>query len=196
MPEDCTKALGFWKVGIQYLHLVQSVSNETHRQGNPRFITSNTEITAAEYIEATKWSDHSLVIPLLFNFFHGLEVLLKGFLYAKGINDRPSHKLSDLLSTFKSHYPNNALTTLFEKYITQNQLPDVLADFCNTSHITIDEYYQALKYPESTRGNQYHHDPLLYRDAEGAIFFVELRDDIECIRIESVALGRTLCPQT
>jgi hypothetical protein len=130
MPVYCIKASSFWTVGIQYLHLVQSVSNETHRQGNAHIITSDTEITATAYAEATKWSDHNLVIPLLFNFYHGLEALLKGFLHAKGVPVINSHKFSDLLSSFKSNYPCNPLTALFEKYIIQNLLPIILADFC------------------------------------------------------------------
>ena len=195
MPGDCAKALGFWTVGIQYLHLVQSISNETHQQGNAHFVVSNTEITATAYAEATKWSDHNLVIPLLFNFYHGLEVILKGYIHANESGAIHSHKLSELLITFKSYHPCSPLYALFEKYIIQTKLPAILAEFCSTSSITIDEYYQALKYPESTRGNQYHHHPLKNREAEGANFFAELRDDIERIRIESVASGRIICPQ-
>ena len=77
---NCDKALGFWRVGIQYLHLVQAVSNETHRQGNAHLVMSDETITTGKYMEETKWSDHNLVIPLLFNFYHGLETILKGFL--------------------------------------------------------------------------------------------------------------------
>lgn len=114
MPSDCTKALGFWTVGIQYLHLVQAVSNETHRQGNAHTVISDIPLAESEYAEQTKWSDHNLVISLLFNFYHGLEVILKGFRIAIGMSGRHSHKLSVLLTEFKTQYPGDALIPLLE----------------------------------------------------------------------------------
>lgn len=194
MPIDCTKALGFWNVGIQYLHLVQSVSNETHYQGNTHTVISENVLSYNEYVEETKWSDFNLVIPLLFNFYHGLEVILKGFRYANGVTGGHSHRLSNLLTDFETHNPGNDLIPLFEKYILQPNLPTILADFCSSSGISIDDYYQALKYPESTRGVQYNHHPLKYSESGGASFFAELRDDIKTLREKTVELGRTICP--
>ncbi len=195
MPtNNCTEALGFWTIGIQYLHLVQAVSNETHQQGNTHVVISDDNICVNEYQEQTKWSDHNLVIPLLFNFYHGLETILKGFCLAKRIAGRHTHKLSDLLTEFKTNYPGSDLIPLFEKYIVQANFPAILADFCTTSGITMDDYYQALKYPVSTRGQQYQHHPLKYRESEGSAFFCELRDDIAEIRAKTVSLGRSECP--
>lgn len=193
MPVDCTKALGFWTVGIQYLHLVQAVSNETHDQGNRHIVVTDDINNHNEYSEQTKWSDFNLVIPLLFNFYHGLEVILKGFRHANGVAGSHSHSLSNLLTDFKANNPGNDLIPLFEKYILQPNLPTILSEFCTESGITIDDYYQALKYPQSTRGDQYHHHPLKYRESEGAAFFSELRDDIQKLREKMVSLGRNLC---
>ena len=194
MNSDCSKALAFWTVGIQYLHLVQCVSDEIQKQGNVHVLISDGPISTDEYNEKTKWSDHGLVIPLLFNLFHGLEVILKGFLCAKGRQFGVSHKLSQLLSDFKAEYPSSSLVPLFEKYIENAHLPSILSDFCNESRITIDEYYQALKYPEGTSGNQYQHYSLKYKGEEGSSFFSALRDDIEILRMESVRLSRQICP--
>jgi hypothetical protein len=77
------EALGYWTVGIQYLHLVETVANETIQQGNQFVVVSDDEISLERYASETKWSDHSLVVPLLFDFYHGIEVLLKGFLASK-----------------------------------------------------------------------------------------------------------------
>lgn len=191
---NCDKALGFWRVGIQYLHLVQAVSNETHRQGNAHFFMSNDKITTDKYMEETKWSDHNLVIPLLFNFYHGLETILKGFLCAKTPQVKPSHRLSQLLASFKADFQDSSLIPYFEKYIDKDKLPNILLEFCRKSNISIDDYYQALKYSEGTSGNQYQHYPLKYQGQYGIQFFVDLRNDIERIRRESVSLGRKMCP--
>jgi hypothetical protein len=83
---------------------------------------------------------------------------------------------------------------LFGKYINSEQLPLILDDFCRTSSITIDDYYQALKYAEGTRGNLFKHHPLKYKGEDGVNFFIELSDDIEKMRRESVSLGNKLCP--
>lgn len=194
MSTSCTKALGFWTIGIQYLHLVQAVSNETHRQGNIHIVIASDTICESGYSDQTKWSDHNFVIPLLFNFYHGLETILKGFRSAKRVSGRPTHKLTVLFAEFKRHYPSADLIPLFEKYIIQANLPVILAEFISTSGITIDDYYQSLKYPVSTGGQHFQHHPLKYRDSEGATFFSELRDDIAEIRTKTVSLGRSECP--
>jgi len=193
MNINCEQAVGFWKIGIQYLHLVQAVSNENNKQGNQLFITSDAPLTEKEYSEQTKWSDHNLVIPLLFNFYHGLEVLLKGFLASQGVSFKSSHKLSTLLLNFKKEFPKSELIPFFEQYILPKELPPVLSEFCDISSITIDDYYQSLKYSVSTKGNQFEHYPLKGKGEEGAKFFGQLAQDIETIRIKTVSLGRSIC---
>lgn len=136
----CDEALGYWKIGIQYLHLVEVVIGESIKQGNPFAITSDAPISLEQYAQETKWSDHSLVIPLLFDFYHGLEVLLKGFLVAKGQSTKKNHKLSELLADFDSEFPGRNFGAIARKYIAQDQLPELLKAFCNESKITIDEY--------------------------------------------------------
>ena len=203
---NCDKALGFWKIGINYLHLVEAVSNETYRQGNNFVATWDVDMderdstdegeraSIKEFRNQTKWSDFNLAIPLLFNFYHGLELLLKGFICAKDIQIEPSHKLSKLLLDFQNNFQNCELTPYFEKYIEQNKLPSVLSEFCSTSDISIDDYYQALKYPEGTSGSHFQHHPLQYRGQKGSQFFQDLGNDIEKIRKKSITLGREIYP--
>lgn len=195
----CDKALGYWTIGIQYLHLVEMVANETIQQGNKFVVVLNGENISweewiARYNSQTKWSDHNLVVPLLFDFYHGVEVLLKGFLAAKGKMGKKSHKLSDLLKAFDELFPGHRLSTLLSRYIFMGQLPEPLATFCSESSISIDEYYQALKYPESTNGDIYQHSPLKYQSGAGLPFFKGLVTDISNVRRDAVALGISICP--
>ncbi|MCL7420219.1 MAG: HEPN domain-containing protein [Methylobacter sp.] len=187
------EALGYWTVGIQYLHLVETVANETIQQGNQFVVVSDDEISLERYASETKWSDHSLVVPLLFDFYHGIEVLLKGFLASKGKLEKKNHKLSDLLKRFEELFPNHSLSTLLSRYIAKEKLPEPLASFCSQSSISIDDYYQALKYPESTNGAIYRHTPLKYRSNAGLPFFKGLVIDIKQVRLDAVALGRSIC---
>ena len=194
MTTECDKVMGYWTVGVQYLHMVQAVANETYSQGNKHCIVSDNPISYEQYMEDTKWSDHNLVIPLLFNFYHGLEVIMKGFLAVKHPDARLSHKLTELLNEFKKEYGENRLYETIKKYIIQDGLPRVISEFLKESDLSIDLYYQSLKYSETTKGNQIYHHSLKYRGEEGAEFFASLHDDIDQLRKEAVSLGREVCP--
>ena len=185
--------MGYWTIGIQYLHLVEMVASETIQQGNKFVVISDAEVSLEQYNLQTNWSDHSLVVPLLFDFYHGIEVLLKGFLASKGRLGSQNHKLSNLLGEFGKLFPNHSMGTTLAHYINLDQLPEPLASFCSQSSITIDDYYQALKYPESTRGSIYRHTPLKYRSDVGLAFFNGLVKDIKQVRLDAVTLGRSIC---
>jgi len=192
--QDCEigyeKALGFWTVGGQYLHLAKTVANETVGQGNAHAVVSDHELSLSEYDEQAKWSDHNLVIPMLFNFYHGLEVTMKGFICARDPAIKPSHKVSKLLEAFEVEYGITELSEVVSKYVVTERLPDLLANFLSTSDISIDDYYQSLKYAESVKGQRFAHHPLKYQGSAGIQFFIDLRDDITKIMPLAVALGR------
>lgn len=82
--EKCNQALGYWTVGRQYIHLVENIIEETINQGNLHVISSPS-LTWEKYDQDTKWSDHKIIIPTLFNLYHGFEVILKGFWLQRGI---------------------------------------------------------------------------------------------------------------
>src|SRR4030042_2804305 len=93
-------ALSFWTVSFQYLMLVENVARETTSQGNTWVMTNTNNlvpITSEEYEEGTRWSDHTIIIPLLFNLYHGIELLLKGFLLvAPGVTAERTHNVQPL----------------------------------------------------------------------------------------------------
>jgi len=192
--QHCKDALRYWTIGIQYLHLVESVAEKTSETGNRFVVISDDEIALEEYMQETRWADHALVIPLLFDFYHGIEVLLKGFLVAKGQSLKGSHRLSRLLADFNSQYPSNELNPIIEQYIQAGKLVSPLDEFCQRSNISIDDYYQSLKYPESMAGNAYEHTPLKYKGPKGVQFFEALVQHIVDLRRKAVSLGRSVCP--
>lgn len=191
----CDAVLGYWTIGIQYLHLVEITASETIQQGNQFVIISTNELTLEQYDSQTKWSDHQIVVPLLFDFYHGIEVLLKGFLASNGVLKANNHKLSSLLNAFNACFQNHSLSNSLSRYIDTDKLPEPLASFCTQSSISIDDYYQALKYPESTNGNIYRYHPLKYQSSLGLTFFSGLVSDIKQVRRDAVALARAICPK-
>jgi len=188
------EAVSYWTIGLQYFHLVKAIVGETIKQNNAFVIISDEDISWDQYELDTKWSDHRLIIPVLFDFYHGVEIILKGFLIAAGKLGTKNHELSKLLSEFEKYYSNGELHIFFTKYIDIAHLPDLLKDFCKESSITMDDYYQALKYPKSNRGNKYFYLPLKYKGKNGVTFFKELEKDIDDAINQIVDLGRSIKP--
>jgi len=190
MNDEQLKALRFWRVAIQYLHLAQSCAVECSNSENRMVVVSDEEIDMELFNLKTKWSDFNIAIPVLFNFYHGIEVLLKGFLAVGGFEMPKNHKLSTLFSVFIEKYPTSGLITILEKYLNIDTAPILLKGFFSDEDKPIDLYYQSLKYPESVKGDSFEHLKLLYKGANGAAFYKELASDIETIRKIAVSEGR------
>lgn len=186
------KELSYWQIGIQYLHLAQHVAGLIVENGNKMVVFSDKEITEEIYEKETRWADHNLALPLFFNFYHGLEVMLKGFLLAKGMNINHSHKLSELLHLFEEKLGRNEMSNTISHYVDQNKLEEPLYSFFKKSSITTDQFYQALKYPESTKGYDFMYEELIEKGAEGVLFYKTFMKDIGLVRQEAVKLGYSI----
>ncbi|MBT3045026.1 MAG: hypothetical protein KME67_19380 [Candidatus Thiodiazotropha sp. (ex Codakia orbicularis)] len=185
MEQHIDEALGFFVIGFQYLDLSEKVSSNIAASGNKWMIVQEGGDWIKlnkEYDQEVKWSDHQLGIPVLFNFYHGLELLLKGLLRLKKPIEK-NHKLPDLLNLVESEYPESNFLRCFKKYVHLDNAPEILNVFFEKSSANISEWYQALKYPESTKGKKYHHVHLKYQEESGGLFFAELSEDIHYIRV-------------
>lgn len=170
-------ALSFWAVSFQYLMLVENVARETVSSDNPLGLTkdiSEGPITEYELAEATRWSDHSLVIPLLFNLYHGIELLVKGFLLiAPGIVVKPKHSIQRLCREFSAAYPDEIeINSFLHKYTEENQLPFLLSEFLKNNALTFADLYQALRYPsDQDFVDMKRYVRLKYKGQEGNLIF-------------------------
>ena len=192
MDQKTRKALSYWQVAIQYLDLSENVSRLIAEGGNHwGYIQSGIDFERQieRHRAATKWTDYNQGIPVIFNFYHGLELLLKGFMCVVG-DVGGKHELSTLLNKVKVQHPNGDFVPLIEKYVNESMLPTAIRDFLNETSISIDEWYQAFKYPESTKGNVYAHNKLQFQAEKGASFYGELACDIHSIRVSSVKYAR------
>jgi hypothetical protein len=198
--ENHVKCLSFWTMAFSYLKLTQSSLEETIKRNNRWVIFSSSPLAELEYEEATKWSDFRIVISVLFNFYHGLELLLKGFVLAKSANKQhtPNHNICDLIADFKNLYPTSrSLIIIFDKYISDPPEATILRDFCNDNKIDVNKFYENLRYPSNrAMDKMFTHFCLKYRerDDESLLFFKGLVNDITQIFAESVPLGRSFEP--
>ena len=55
-----------------------------------------------EYEEAVYWSDHKSVIPVLFNFYHRTELMLKGLILPPK-DELQNHKITATLENLKKN---------------------------------------------------------------------------------------------
>ena len=191
-------ALSFWTVGFQYLMLVENVAQETTSDKNALGLTkdvTNGQITEDELLEATRWSDYTSFIPLLFNLYHGIELLVKRFLLiAPNGNVKASHGIQGLCRHFSAAYPDEKeINAFFQKYTEESQLPSLLSEFLSDNALTFDALYQSVRYPSNRDFvdlNRYMR--LKYRGQRGVAFFQDLHDGIKSIPPLAVRLARSL----
>jgi hypothetical protein len=147
--EDYVKALSFFTVSFQFFSLVQNALKETINQGNEWIVISEKEISLEDYADKTSWSDHQIIIPILFNFYHGLELFLKGLLqFDPNFELKAKHSIEGLSSKFiKDNPKENDLCNFLKKYTYMGQLPKILKDFLTDNNLTINQLYEALRYP-------------------------------------------------
>ena len=193
------RSLCFWSMGIKYLHLVRVNAEQVVDAKNRTVATwwgdRTIEEEASELDRQTKWSDERLLEPLLFNFFHGLELLLKGFILSSaGTNQKLDHRISRLLKSFMIDFPNeHELIKVFKKYLTQSEMPELLSSYLIKNEISVDRFYESLRYPFDRKFNQnYKYIMIKYKGRKGLPFFEELITDIRSISRMAVSLGRNI----
>lgn len=183
-------------MGEKYWKLSQAVSAQIARSGNIFFVAwSNKPPTSNEYDKKTKWNDANMAIPLMFNFYHGVELMLKGFaLFSAGNNSKLDHRITKLYRDFKLYYPDQIkLIDFFSKYLDKSQMPKVLQQFLNHNRLSVDRFYESLRYPYNHNLSQeYQHFLLKNRGSEGRIFYRVLSKDIAAMLKLVVALGNSL----
>ena len=183
---DKFEAVRLFGLASNFWQLTLNVACELIERGNPSSMSYSGWGWPGddEFEEHTKWSDLNIVEPTLFNFYHGIELSLKSLIRAKDVELKKDHKLSKLLKEVEGLYGRTEFIEFYEKYIYTNNLPYILKNFCSESGMTMDLFFQSLKYPISTNGIEFHHSSLRAHDEEGVILFHEISSDLKCTRKE------------
>ena len=161
-------------------------------------LVSEKEISFDDYGKKTSWSDHQIIIPLLFNFYHGLELFLKGLLqFEPAFKLKAKHSIEGLSSKFiKDNSKEKELCDFLKKYTHLGQLPQILKEFLTDNKLTINQLYETLRYPTDPSFSKIRsYLPIKYKGKEGVDFFKNLLSDIEEARKAAVAYGRKYEPK-
>jgi len=129
-------------LAYNFFQLTKEAINEMEKQGNQTLIISgkrnDDDDGWDDYERNTRWNDSNIGVPVLFNFYHGLELFMKGLLIkVSGEPKIKSHNLQDLykeLVKSEYHIPKE-LTGLFKKYIySQNPFKGFFEDNKGTAN--------------------------------------------------------------
>jgi len=181
----------------QYIRMVTNTLEMAIKYGNPSAIISDSYITNQDLINKTKYCDYSIVVPLLFLFYHWIELVLKGFLFTKeniNIKNLTHHNVKKLLKEFKNYFPNEKdIINFFEKYTKKDNMPYLLKTFFNKNNLSVRNYYNFFRYPLDKNFNiKYDYSSIQYTNKEGLTFFKDLLKDINRYKKHIVKLGQDL----
>jgi hypothetical protein len=153
--------MNFNYIGItyQFWNLVRESINEMEKINNVKLLISehNPKISNEErlaiYEERTKWNDFRIGVPVLFNYYHGLELLMKGLLQeVNAVPRNKNHKLTEYYAQIiinEDKFTLEIINTigqflkkanLFEKFFTDNGG-------------SVDDFYIMLRYPGPIKEN-------------------------------------------
>jgi hypothetical protein len=168
----------YFRHSSNFLGLVTSVIKQMIETGNMSdgIIPLEPKETVQErHEEAEQWSDHNVAIPTLFNFYHGIELALKGML--DGINKLDKgHDINALLNQLKSNsYLDSGLEKLITKYTgTSNQFKTLFDD----NELNGNQFHQIFKYPETISKKQFNYNSITQQETS-LVMFKELLYDIK-----------------
>lgn len=124
--------------------------------------------------------DYDLALPLLFSFYHAIELLLKGLLQCKGTNNQLDHKITGLYKSVQEEYEDQIDLTIFSKYIVINErTPEPIKVIFTHLSTSVDQYYEVLRYPEKRSLKEFHQVLIMYKGVKGLSFYQSLQDDID-----------------
>jgi len=187
-----------------YKQMVINTLEMAIKEKNPSVIISDTFITEKDLNEKTKYCDYSIIYPLLFLFYHWIELILKGFLLVLVEEDpetkKPDtkkiahHNIIKLLKQFKENYSNEKdIINFIEKYAIKNNMPSFLKDFFDKNKLSIKNYYNFFRYPlDKNFDLTCDYDTITHTNKKGLTFFEDLLEDINRCQPLIVKLGRKI----
>jgi len=136
-------AYKFWQLSENAIKLMDETDN------NDIVITSGDKTIVEGWKKAEEtfnWNANSIGIPVLFNFYHGLELFMKGFMFSERIKEQKTHSLSDLYKELKSQNsaPNKILDVLKEILFSKD---NALSSFFLDNESNADKFYLLFRYP-------------------------------------------------
>lgn len=195
MCEEFERKMRKWAtLGGKFLKSARYQAKQIAASGNPGLVVSDHSFSDSEYAQHTEANDYNLAIPTIYNFYHGLELFLKGALSADGSLIKKNHDLDNLFKEFKKIYLKESnLVNLLEGVLSVPAMPenDSIRKFCERNKLSPAKFYEALRYPENRGGDAFKHIDLMHNEIEGVAYFKKMVDFVDRIIPMFVELSRS-----
>lgn len=185
--------LGYATLAIQFLRLAENSCDELVARHNSTVVMMDgtNPIDFQTYEQMTRWSDTQIASPILFSYLHGIELMLKAFLAPAGrLPTKKVHKLTQLLALFLEDHGNSKLATLLRQCVLEVEPQSPLARFFSQNGVSIDSWYETLKYPSTNSGKLLSRMALQYGGEAQVPFWVEVGAAANKLRLASVHYAR------
>ena len=176
MSKYISHSYNFWS-------LTRNSIEEMEKQGKKTIIVSEYSENITEkqswknYELLTNWNDQNIGIPVLFNFYHGLELFMKGLLEIKRITFETSkHNLKSLYEKLKNNEElySAELISLLKKHIHN---PEEYNNFFKDNNIEVNNFYECFRYPEnSNKTIDYYYGNIRGKQEETLMLYKELKN--------------------
>ncbi|AUC82122.1 HEPN domain-containing protein [Lacinutrix sp. Bg11-31] len=187
------KKANYLGLSYQFWTLTKESINEMKKQGNKKLIMSLYDQNQTDeefyefYYQKTKWNDFNIGVPILFNFYHGLELCMKGLLQEIGkLPTKKTHGLTgyyNIIQKNETEFIPEILISLGKVLNKDN----TFSDFFESNNSNVDNYYQLLRYPESYKGNDfYFYGEIRGKEKVGLKNFESINDS--CVEIEKAII--------
>lgn len=182
-------------LAYQFFNLTRESISEMEKQGNKSMIFSNPiddeELAWLQYEDKTRWNDFNVGVPILYNFYHGLELYMKGLIYSDDSAGRSTnHRLTELFEKLKApaySIPIRILDIL-ERNLTERS---PFHEFFERNGGNVDNYYEFLRYPESKRNIHFNFSMIRGTEEIGLYKFKEIRSDVVSLKEEIVTWNKS-----
>ena len=151
-------------IGItyQFWSLVRESINEMEKIQNISLVISNANPDLSEtekwkvYEEKTRWNDFNIGVPILFNYYHGLELLMKGLL--QEVQIQPKKKNHILTDYFNQIVENESKfsTKIIDNLGTFLRQDNPFQKFFSDNKGSVDDFYIMLRYPAPIQENSHY----------------------------------------
>ncbi len=176
---------------IQFLQLVESVLKETTKRNNSNWYFG-TPLSDAKIEKRMQWSDFNLIRPVLFSYYHGLELLMKALLLTLGKSVKADHKLNKLIEMINSSgsIPKEIKKAL-SAYLDDKVLIEPMKTFMKQNDIDISELYSYLRYPVDRYMSKFpNYDIFEYQGEKLLPYLKSITRDSRFLRIKSLEFFR------
>jgi len=178
------KSYDWFKVAMQYLIATEFLLDIICKNKNEHLYFGK-QISDKFSNKKLESNDLGFFCPVMFNFYHSLEVIYKGLASLHGKNVKRIHILSNLF--FRGVQKINTISNEDKKMLycyadtIKNKFPD-FNDWLVSNKLTIDNFYEFLKYPESKNGTRFLEFNFLGKEKNTLPFYKNLRKDVITIR--------------